>query len=200
MDQAQTLLGLHREDLTSTQLDSSDTGAIFFYSPRPGIASPGFQTLTRDSNYSWLGQGRLSREQAMQFTGSGEETIGLEGRLYPHMFGGLKTLDLLRKAAGEGARFLITRYYVQKDSGTQEDLDGSSGASYEYNAKPVGRFGIRRVRQGELRIGNTGMPDVLDFTLELVKLGDDSGDGTTNEFLWAARQAMQDPESGGSAT
>jgi phage protein U len=33
----------------------------------------------------------LSTEPAMQFTGPGQDLVTVEGRLYPRLFGGLKT-------------------------------------------------------------------------------------------------------------
>lgn len=174
MDNAQTLMGLHWVDAPDGAAPL--TASILFYSPMPGVASPGFNTLTRDTNGTWVGQGRLSRKQAYQWTGGGEETIVIEGRLYPNLFGGLKTMDRLRLAT-EGQRFLVTRYYIEQEDG---------GYVYTQDVLP-GPWGVRRVRDGAVRINSAGITQVLEFSCELVMIGADAGDGTSSDFLFANR-------------
>jgi phage protein U len=186
--QAQLLLGLLRDDIQGAA-EVSNT-SIYFYTPRPGIASPGYNSLQRDANFTWLSQGRLSRDPAMQFTGAGEETVTIEGRLYPQYFGGFATMNKLRAAGQGGHRFMLTRYYTLADL----DANGNeSTTSFKYATETIGRYGVRRVREGQTRIGSHGLPDILEFTIELVKLGEDAGDGTTGEFLFASRETKTPP-------
>jgi len=187
MEQAQTLLGLHRIDLPAGSQVSGLDLTINFYSPRPGIASPGFNTLTRSTNGSWVSQGRLGRDPAFQWTGNSEETIIIEGRLYPHLFGGLKTLDRLRQAT-KGQRFILTRFWVE----AEYSQDGTPTGAYQYNSGVIpGPWGVRNVKQGELKIGAAGLPDVVEFHIELVMLGEDPGDGAANEFFFGAREGYK---------
>lgn len=143
-------------------------GQHFFYSPRPNEATPSFDTISRDSNFNWIGQGRLSTKQAMQFTGSGEDGITIEGRLYPHLFGGLKTLDNLRLAGQAGKPLMLSRFYVLRDP-------------VQYVGEIIGRYGIRRVRKNEKHINGVGLSNCAEFTLELVEFGEDAA----AEFLFA---------------
>lgn len=178
MNEAQTLMGLHWVDAADG--DDSLVASILFFSPRPDVASPGFNSLTRDTNASWVAQGRLGRDPAFQWTGSGEETITVEGRLYPHMFGGLKTMDRLREGT-KGQRFILTKYTVEASNDANTD-------AYIYKQDVIpGPWGIRRVRQGDVRIGSHGVPLVVEFSVELVMIGADPGDGTGNDFFFGAR-------------
>ena len=153
----------------STQVLMS-LGGNFFHAPRLGEASPGFDSISRDSSFTWTTQGRLSRDPALQFTGPGEEVISIEGRLFPHMFGGLKTLDALREAGRAGQPLMLTRYYVLSDP-------------IQYVAETIGKFVIRRIRKNETHIASHGLAHKVDFTLELAMYGEDSSD--TPEFLFS---------------
>jgi phage protein U len=140
-------------------------GKHFFYSPRPGEATPGFQTIDRDSNFSWPQQNRLSRAPAMQFTGPGADLIQIEGRLFPGIFGGLKTMDNLKKAGDEGKPLMLTRYYILEAT--------DDGQAAQYVGERVGMFAITRLRKRELKIGGDGLPVYMEFSLELSLFGED---------------------------
>lgn len=142
-------------------------GAIKFYSPLPGFDTPGFETLERDSQFSWIQQARLSRSPAMQFTGSGEEIVVIAGKLFPNQFGGISTLEALRAAGAAGKPLMLMRFYP---------LDGEAGMRGE----SIGRFGIKRVRQSEARIGINGVAHKMDFSLELTAFGEDPGGDTSS--------------------
>jgi phage protein U len=139
-------------------------GENFFYSPRPGEASPGFQTIDRDSNFSWPQQNRLSRAPAMQFTGPGADLIQIEGRLFPGIFGGLKTMDNLKAAGDKGEPLMLIRYYI---------LEASSDEAQQYVGERVGMYAITRLRKRELKIGGDGLPVYMEFSLELSHFGED---------------------------
>jgi len=137
-------------------------GNIKFYSPMPGFDTPGFETIERDSQFSWIQQGRLSRSPAMQFTGSNEDVITIAGKMFPNQFGGISTLEALRTAGKAGKPLMLMRFYP---------LDGEAGAKGE----PLGTFGIKRVRHSEARIGVSGVAHKMDFSLELTEFGEDPG-------------------------
>ncbi|WP_298952018.1 phage tail protein [uncultured Methylobacterium sp.] len=147
--------------LSTMNTEDKPTGKnIFFYTPRPGQASPGFNTMDRDVNFSWTSQPRLSTEPAMQFTGPGQDLVTVEGRLYPRLFGGLKTLDRLIETGKAGERLLLVRFYV---------LDNPK----QYLGEKVGIYVLTRLRRRDLKIGGDGIPVQLDFSLEMMKYGSD---------------------------
>jgi len=154
MSTAQVLLGL---------------GEIFFFSPRPDEPTPGFDTIQRDRSFTWVGQGRLNQKQAMQFTGIGDDTISVEGRIFPNMFGGLATLDNLAEAGEAGKPLMFSRFYVSMDP-------------VQYEAELLGQFVITRLRRNDKLIGSSGISGVIDFTVELREYGADPQD--TPEFLF----------------
>jgi phage protein U len=153
---ADVLLGLGSQDPNA----SDETGLILFYVPAKGIDTPNFETIQRDSQYTWTSADRLSRDPAKQFTGPGEDNIVVEGRLYPYHFGGLSTLERLRAAGRAGKPMLLVRFYP---------LTNPDG----YGSQVIGNFSITRVRSAESKIGPIGIAHKVDFTLELSRYGDD---------------------------
>jgi phage protein U len=148
-------------------LDPSESdGVILFYVALPGQDTPNFQTLQRDSQYTWASADRLSRDPAMQFTGPGEENISVDGAMYPYHFGGLSTLQRLRDAGRAGKPMILARFYPLTDPAG-------------YGSENLGNFVIKRVRTAESRIGVQGIAHKIDFTLELQRYGDDV-DATTS--------------------
>ncbi|MCA1379373.1 phage tail protein [Bradyrhizobium sp. BRP05] len=148
---------------------------ILFYVPIPTQETPGFETLQRDAQYTWVSNDRLSRDPAMQFTGPGEENITVEGRMFPYHFGGLSTLERLRAAGRAGKPYILVRFYPLKD-----ELDAKESiADIAFNKKTIwgcenlGNFVIKRVRTVESKIGAVGIAMKIDFTLELTRYGDD---------------------------
>jgi phage protein U len=135
-----------------------------FYAPLPGVDTPNFQTKQRDSMYTWIAQPRLSRKPAMQFTGPGEDTQIIEGRMYPYHFGGLSTLHALRVMGESGKPYTLIRFYpLENPRGFAGDV--------------LGQYVIIRVRDVESNIGVIGIPHKIDFTLELKEYGGDPDDG-----------------------
>lgn len=151
-------------------------GGNYFYSPVAGQASPGFDTLDRDTNFTWAAQQRLSRSPARQFTGVGDETISIEGTLYPHLFGGLKTLDNLRADGAKGQPMALVRFIT-----IAPDL--ALGQPKQFSGQLIGEFVLTRVRQSDSVIGKEGLPLKVKFILELMNYGGDSSDA--REFLFA---------------
>lgn len=145
-------------------------GPHIFYVPAPGLDTPGFETLSRDSSFSVPSQARLSRDPAMQFTGPGEEVVTIEGRLFPHHFGGLATLEALRLSGRAGKPLDLIRFQPLEQT---------------FQGDVLGKYLIRRLRQQHQKIGVTGFAHKIDFTLELVAYGDDAGTVPDFAFLEA---------------
>ena len=142
-------------------------GEHWFYSPRPGVATPGFQSVTHEETFTWAAQPRLSRRDAMQFTGIGEELFSIEGRLIPHMFGGLITLNNISASGRAGTILPLFRYYRLEETN-------------RYGNTYLGDFGLRRLRRHELKVGGHGLPSLLEFSMDLVRIGDDGPETVTN--------------------
>ena len=151
---ANVLMGL------GTQNPATEDGIILFYVPLPNNDTPGFESLQRDAQYTWVSNDRLSRDPAMQFVGPGEENVVVEGRMFPYHFGGLSTIDRLRAAGRAGKPCILARFYPLKDPAG-------------YSSEVIGNFVIKRVRTVESRIGAIGVAHKIDFTLELTRYGDD---------------------------
>jgi uncharacterized protein len=149
--------------LGSLSPKENDDGVILFYIPQPKVDTPGFETLQRDTQFTWVSADRLSRDPAMQFVGPGEENIVVEGKMYPYHFGGLSTIAKLREAGRAGKPHVLARFYPLDNKG--------------YGAENLGNFVIKRVRTVESKIGNIGVAHKVDFTLELARYGDDVGTG-----------------------
>jgi uncharacterized protein len=150
----------------------NDDGVILFYIPQPKVDTPSFETLQRDTQFTWVNADRLSRDPAMQFVGPGEENISVDGKMYPYHFGGLSTIAKLRAAGRAGKPHLLARFYPLDNKG--------------YGAESLGNFVIKRVRTIEHKIGAIGVAHKIDFTLELAKYGDDVNGTAAPAFAgWA---------------
>ena len=136
-------------------------GPHIFYVPLPDHDTPSFETMDRDATYTWIASQRLSRKPAMQFSGPGEETITINGRLFPNQFGGLSTIEGLRESASEGKVLTLMRYYPLGEP------KGMAGVT-------IGRYGIKRVRTSESKIGSNNVANKIDFTIEMVEYGEDN--------------------------
>ena len=150
--------------MTLTQIMA--LGTHVFYTPAVGIESPGFETLQRDSSYTWIPQGRLNAPIAMQYTGPGQDLIVIEGRLFPHFFGGLQTLSDLRNAGVAGKPLTLTRFYPLKD-----DITGKEDGIV---SQVLGDYVIQRVRSGEKNISAANIASHVNFALELCSYGNDA--------------------------
>lgn len=76
----------------------ADTAPYYF-----NLDTAAFDQLRRQTRFRWAGQERLSRENAQQAVGLGEETITIRGAIFPGFKGGLGQLQALR---GIGRRLL----------------------------------------------------------------------------------------------
>lgn len=133
-------------------------GPHIFYVPEPDHDTPNFETVSRDATFNVPAQNRLSRDPAHQFTGPGEDVITVEGRLFPHHFGGEGTLEGIVQSGRAGKPLMLIRCVP-----IQNGFEGIV----------VGNFLIRRVRKQHQKIGSTGTAHIIDFTVELVRYGDD---------------------------
>jgi phage protein U len=110
------------------------------------------QTIDRVADYRWEGQDRILREPAYQFVGPGSQEITLDGILYPGFSGTQSTMETLRTLA---------------DSGDPQMLTDGLG-------RVLGKWAISRVREGQGTFAPGGAPRRIDFSITLVRYGEDS--------------------------
>lgn len=140
-----------------------------FYIPALHEDTPNFQSINRDTSYSWTAQPRLGRDLAMQFTGPSEDVISVEGVLYPFMFGGVKTIAALRESGRAGKPLDLVRYYGFSDPSEKSN----SAMPSVMMGSVLGKYVIRRVRTAETKIGSIGAANKIEFTIELAFFGED---------------------------
>lgn len=115
------------------------------------INTAAYQTLTRNTLYRWQAQERFGQLPAQQFTGLGEDSITLNGDIYPHYKGGLHQVDEMRKQAGLGKPLSM--------------MDG--------HGLPRGKWVILSIEEtGTIFLGN-GVPRKISFALKITQYGDD---------------------------
>jgi uncharacterized protein len=116
-----------------------------------------FSQLERTFAYRWEPQNRLGRRPAMQFMGPGEETITLQGTIYPNhpaFAGGLDELNNMRARSATGAFF-------------------NMGARIGTRGLALGRWCVRTIRDTQSYFHPNGQPSKVEFTIELVAYGSD---------------------------
>lgn len=146
-------------------------GGAQFFSPVKGQYSPSFDSLQRDTNFTWPAQQRVNRDPAHQFTGPGEDNVTIDGILYPHLFGGQSTLEQLRALGRAGAPHPLIRYTTNVGfTAAGPSPDGAYiAAAYVLPSTWV----LKRVQHKETFINSQGKTDRIEFTLEFSRYGDD---------------------------
>jgi hypothetical protein len=119
---------------------------------RFGIETAAYQKLQRSVDYRWPSQARVGRRPAKQFAGIGDDTISLDGVIYPHYKGGLGQLAQLRDLAGQGEPLILT-------TGT---------------GKIMGKWCIENVTDTGSFFHPDGTPRKQEFRFKLSHYGEDS--------------------------
>ncbi len=126
------------------------------------VNTAAYQQLQRNTSYSWASQGRLGHRvlkhlgvggPAYQFIGPGEETISLNGSIYPQYSGtvGRLSLSVLR---------------LQADAGIALPLVSIGGLL-------LGRYIIEQIQETNTLFFGDGSPRKIDFTLSLKRYNED---------------------------
>ncbi len=115
------------------------------------IDSAAYQSLARTTEYRWRSQPRVGRLPAQQFMGPGEETLSLDGVIYPHFKGGLGQLDAMRTEAGKGKPLML--------------VDGTGHIWQQWV--------INRVEETHKSVFEDGTPRRVQFRLQLSRYGED---------------------------
>jgi hypothetical protein len=114
-----------------------------------GLETSAYQSFTRVSEWRWPAQERIGRQPARQFIGAGNESVELEGIIYPHFKGGLGQLERMRSEAEKGKPLLL--------------VDGLG--------KVWGDFVIESIEEKGSEFFSAGVPQKIEFSLSLARYG-----------------------------
>ncbi|MDH5179764.1 MAG: phage tail protein [Gammaproteobacteria bacterium] len=115
------------------------------------VDTAAYNTLSRSCSYRWSAQTRLGRSPTMQFSGPGEETVELEGSIFPEISGDENQIQTMREMAGLGEPLFL--------------VDGQ-GRFY-------GRWVITSVSETLSIIQNNGAARQIQFRMSLTRYGED---------------------------
>jgi hypothetical protein len=115
------------------------------------VGTAAYQSLRRSSAYRWPAQERIGRRPARQYVGPGDETITLDGTVYPHYLGGTGQIERMREVAGRGEPLTL--------------VDGIG--------RNLGQWCIERVEETDEVFDADGLPRRMDFRLGLACYGED---------------------------
>ncbi|WP_017517024.1 phage tail protein [Pseudomonas nitroreducens] len=110
-----------------------------------------FDQLTRQTEFRWASQERLTRRPAQQSPGLGEERISLKGAIFPNWRGGLAQLDTLRTIGAQLQPLNLTTGYGQV----------------------LGLWCLARLEEEQGALLRGGIPRKQTFTLEFIRYGED---------------------------
>ena len=126
---------------------------------RFSVNTAAYQAFSRETVYRWESVSRASNRPALQWAGFGDDSITLEGVIYPHYRGGPDQLDRMRALAG---------LPVHGRDRRPEPLILVDGVGRVW-----GKWVIVRVGEKQSNHMNTGQPLKQEFTLELKFYGAD---------------------------
>jgi uncharacterized protein len=138
---------------------------------RFSISTAVYESFKRETKWRWASQERLSRTPAKQYVGPGEDTITLEGVVYPHFRGGLEQIDNIRAEADKEEPLLL--------------VDGL-GYVYDY-------WVVTSLSETHTALWQKGVPLKQQFTLTLEYFGEDEGNAAAQSA--DAAQAATDAAS-----
>lgn len=111
-----------------------------------------YQKKERDSKYNWPELARIGTNPALQFSGTGADTMSLPGIIYPTFRGGLSQVDKMRDLAGHAKPLLL--------------VDGLGNVH--------GYWCIISIKDKESDFLPSGIPQKIEFTLSLKYFGESS--------------------------
>lgn len=115
------------------------------------ISTAAYQSFSRSTQYRWQAQERFGRLPAQQYTGPGEDSITLDGEIYPDFAGGLHQIDFMRAEAIKGQPMLM--------------VDGNG---YVWQ-----RWVILSIEEGKEVFLSNGVARKQTFTLKITQYGED---------------------------
>ncbi len=118
---------------------------------RFSIETAAYQTLRRTTQYRWPQHNRFGQRPSRQWAGMGDDTVSLEGLIYPGCQGGPSQMDAMRAEAERG-----------------EPLVLMDGRGYDR-----GLWVILSIRDGREQFFGDGRARKINFTLELGHYGNE---------------------------
>ncbi|MBF0195466.1 MAG: phage tail protein [Magnetococcales bacterium] len=122
------------------------------------INTAAYQSLKRTVEYNWPCQARGKRKPSLQYAGMGNETVSLNGVIYPHFKGGVDQINNMRKMASEGKPLILG------------DAKGIN----------LGKWVITRIEETQTNFFIGGTPKKVEFNVELKAYGEDSDAAISN--------------------
>lgn len=119
---------------------------------RFSLPTAAYQRLARSTEYGWTKQARLGRDVAWQKLHGRDETMTLDGVIYPHYKGGLGQVEAMRTEALKG---------------TPLDLVDGHGRNWD-------EWVILKIAETRSEFFADGAPKKQEFSLELAKYGEDT--------------------------
>ena len=116
------------------------------------IDSAAYQELERENSWRWPANAVIGTKPKRQFTGEDEDSIRLNGIIFPHFVAqrrGLDQLPLMRQEAGKGVPLMM--------------VDGTG--------RVWGRMCILSIRERQKTFFSNGMPRCIEFGIELSSYG-----------------------------
>ncbi|KAF7769991.1 hypothetical protein PCIT_a2924 [Pseudoalteromonas citrea] len=122
------------------------------------VGGAAFETLKFSSKYRWIEQDSQTsgdENPIKQFKGSGEQTLTLDGTIYPQIVeDGLRQVSNMRKEASKGKPLKLT--YVQE-----------SGKSNLSVGRVLGNWVIESIDEERMLFLNDGIPREIKFSMVL---------------------------------
>lgn len=117
-----------------------------------------YQTLSREMGWRHVKNDRVGKSAKWQYIGAGEDSITLDGVLYPEVTGGDISLEALRTLAYAGRAWPL--------------IEGT-GMIY-------GMFVIESLNETRTEFFSDGKARKIEFTLSLKKVSEDIREGLSN--------------------
>lgn len=118
---------------------------------RFSVDKAAYQSLERVARYDWQSQSRVGLAPQQQFVGVGEETINLQGVIFPYYKGGFGQLDAMRAEAALGEALLLV-------SGLGDVM---------------GKWVITEVGESQESYARFGLPQKMSFRLSIKRYPED---------------------------
>lgn len=117
---------------------------------RYSLSTAAYQELTHTNAWRWASVDRIGARPAMQFVGPGEESVTMNGCIYPAFRGGLGQINAMRAEADKGQPLLL--------------VDGTG--------RVWGKFCITEIRETQKVLFSDGTPRAQEFDITLQAYGD----------------------------
>lgn len=117
---------------------------------RFSLSTAAYQELTRTNSWRWPTVDRIGARPSSQFVGPGDDSVSMNGRIYPHFKGGLGQIDAMRAVADKGEPQML--------------VDGAG--------RVWGKYVITEIRETQGTFFSNGAPRCQDFDLSLQAYGE----------------------------